>query len=231
MTDLIPQIDEKADLTSILRTLTDQKSKPNVAEFRSKDTKTVEVRKGALEAIEALGELLRTVELPSDHRTLTREEMVQAAELAIKAKLTGTAVKNAVEAVKDAVFTHFDLVLEDAEGAKPGEASELVDENTGHYLVGQEVFVPDVGKRLCRELKEDAPTVTAKDLKTLWEAGKISRRDYLAATKHVDIPREVVDEQLAALLKRKPELLEVIAGAVTPGKVTAAFWVREPKKS
>ena len=231
MTTAVPavQIPADADLEKILRLLTKQKTTAKDPVAVAEATKAVEVTEKAREALVTLYELLGTVELPVDRREMTPEELEAAADLKETANQATQAVAKSIEEVRNVVFNHFDLWLEAEEGAKPGEASYEQDDD-GHYLVKQEVFVPSRNVRLTRELAENAPKVVAKDLKTLSEAGKITRADYYRATKRPEVPRVVDPEGFAQLLKDKPELLEVISGAITPGTVTGKFWVRPPKK-
>lgn len=232
---LVPQVDIKDsdDLVSILRRYTDVKLSAEELKALQKPvdaTKAVKVRDDAQDAIAALSELLKTVEVPSSRRKVTPQELDQIGELVVAAKSVIKAAEEAVSTTKEAVFNHFDVALEDAVNVGPGELGEAVD-GSGHYLIRDEVYVPGIGKRLTRELAEQAPAVNVVTLRQLWERGAISRADYFNATRHVDNPRVVDPEGFAALLKRKPELLPKIAEAIVPGSVSARFHVRPPKSS
>lgn len=223
-------ISDTDDLTEILKRLTNAKpTEVEAVQSPSKAINTIQVTETATKALTSLRDLLGAVALPSTRREATPSELEAMAELVKTAKAAVEAVNAATEGVREAAFNHFDVSLEEMVGPD-GEVDADIDRK-GHYLVKQEIFVPGQNVRLTRELREQQPKVTATDLRTLWKSGQITREDYMTATKHVDTPREVVNEQLAALLKRKPQLLPVIAGAITPGDVTAAFYVREPVKN
>ncbi len=230
MTDLVPQaVSPDADLTQILNSLAPKVDARKAVEKASKPSNTVAVSTKAEKALEALSDLLKTVEVPSERRPATVEERAAMMRLASTAKDTVPAINAAVDNVKRAIFNHFDLILEDLWDEEK-LATVPVDPKSGHYLVKQEVEVPEEGgKRFTRELQKSAPQVTAEALRQAWKDKLITRQDYMDATKHVDVPREVVPEQLADLLKRKPKLLTVVKDIMEPGKVTAKFWVRPPK--
>ena len=222
---LVPQALDKGDLTEILKALTDAKPSAKDVQTVSKPSNTVAVTQEALTALSALSDLLKAVEVPSARVVATPSQRSSMMELASTAKDVVPAINAAVDAVREAIFNHFDVLLETAT-----DTSEFAKDKNGHYLVKDEVIVPEQGgKRFTRELREQAPTVTAKDLRQAWQDGDISRADYFAATKHVEVPREVVPEQLVDLLKRKPKLLPIIGKRITPGSVTSAFYVRPPK--
>lgn len=226
---LVPQTNDKAtDLTSLLRTLTDQKdTKASVTPAGPSDL--VGVAEDAVKALSSLSEQLRTVTVPSDRRQLTSQELYDLAKLADTAKKAEKSVKAAVAATKTAVFNDFDVKLEEVTESEEGEAPFAMNKD-GHYLVTEEAAVPDLGIRLTRELSERAPTITAKDLHTLWQAGKISREVYYSCTRALEVPREVDDEGLLEAMQNE-KVREAIAGAITPGDVTASFHVRPFKKA
>lgn len=228
---LVPQtveIPDSADLTEILRRLSEADgSKPDgkAVQKPSKATDTIALTQDALNSLSELQSLLRAVELPSTRRPMSPRELRDVTGLLIKAKEAVKTVEAAVEGPREATFNHFDTTLESRTST-----TDLAKDEKGHYLVKQEVYVPEHNVRLTRELREQSPEITAEELRDAWKAGDISRRDYMDATVHVEVPRKIDDEKFAALLKRKPSLLPKIAKLIKPGKVSAAFYVRPPKK-
>lgn len=229
MTDVVQnlEIDPKADLSEILRVLSESNGSKPEAKARkslSKRSNPVEVSSAALAALSTLSGLLEAVKVPSGRRLTTPAEREEMMDLATAAKTAQKGVEAAVDAVKEAVFNHLDVLVE-----RYGSTDDLKKDENGHYLVKGELFVDTREKRFTRELREQKPNVTAADLRDMWQAGEISRQDYMDATKHVEVPREIVEDKLADLLKRKPELLSKIAKILVPGKVSAAFYVRDLK--
>jgi hypothetical protein len=228
MTTLVPQVpasalDGAADLAAVIKTLADRKvtaapEKPSAA------PKVVPVKAEAKAAISRLNDELASTELPSERRALSLLEQKELLALGSDAKAAEKALKVAVAAVKTSVFNHFDVGLE-----ADNYADELpVDEKTGHYLVENELEVSGTGKKFVRQLSQGSPTVTGDALRKLYDEGKISRRQYYQATYRPEV-RPVNEEGLLDLLKSKPELLDVLAEVITPGTVTASFWIRDVK--
>lgn len=227
MTSLVPQVDkirDDADLTEILRSLSEaQGSKPEAKAAESVSTATEPVRVGedTLKAISRLHKLLRAVEVPSERRTVTLDEAQGLMDLAEAAKAAKKGAKQAEAVVKKAIYNHFDVLIE--------HEDDLPVDKDGHYLVADEIEVPGTGKKFARELRETQPVVTEEDLRKLRDNGVISNREYMQATRHVDSPREVDNDGLAALLKSKRDLLPKIADILVPGEITSAFYVRDVK--
>jgi hypothetical protein len=226
MTALVPQIpasvlDGAEDLATVIKNLADRKvtaapEKPAVA------PKVVPVQKAALAALNRLSDELTTTELPTERRALTLKEQRELLALASDAKSAKKALDMAVAGVKTAVFNHFDVNLEE-----DNYVDELpVDPKTGHYLVENQMEVPGSGKKFVRQLAQGSPTVTGDALRRLFEEGKLTRRQYYAATYRPEV-RPVDEDGLLDLLKTKPELLDVLAEVIIPGTVTASFWVRD----
>jgi hypothetical protein len=224
MTSLVPQagqtVEKAKSLTDALKTLANRKpaASPQKA---SEAPRVVPVSPEAFDAISRLSDELRAVELPSERRSLTVQERVALMELADDAKKAKQATEDAVAAVKTAVFNHFDVGLEEDEDALP------LDAKGEHYLVAEELPVPGTGKKFVRQLAESAPQISAPKIKKLWDEGKISRSVYYRITRQPVVPREVDEEGLLDELKRNPELFSVLGEAITPGRVTASFWIRD----
>jgi hypothetical protein len=218
-------------LADALRKLTDQKSTPNAELVPVTQTNPVEVTQTALTALEDLSVALKTVQVPSDRRLMTPEEQFDTAELAIIAKKATKAVDTAVSSVKEALFNHFDVALEEMDESEELLADYPVDKAGAHYLVGQELYVPGVNKRLVRQLAEKAPTIQPQDLKSLYESGAITRAEYHQMTSNIPKVRPVNQDGVMALIKSKPEILAKLASAITPGDVSARFVILDPKRS
>ena len=132
------------------------------------------------------------------------------------------ALEKYIKARKDAhrtmVFNHLDIEAEEAE--------MVADTDTkGHVLAKGEVASTG-GHRFTRELRAGSPTVTAEALEELVIRGDVvsddvfDHEDYLACTTQV----RVLDEEKTLLHMRKnPDIVQALAAAATPGRVTASL--------
>jgi hypothetical protein len=233
VTTLVPQAqasapDGAADLDSVLKAIAAKKPS-SVPEKPTTAPKIVEVSDATKTAISRLNDDLSTTHLPSERRRLSPTELTELAKLGTDAKLVQKGVEQAVAAVKQAAFNHLDVGLETDND--PETLADYLDPKSGHYLVKGEQEIPGTGKRFVRELAQASPTITATDLKGLWEEGKISRALYYRLTRKVAVPRELDEAALLAELKKNPRVADLIAPAVQPGKITASFWIRDIKES
>jgi len=124
-------------------------------------------------------------------------------------------------------LNHFDVEAED---------KGLVDEDTqrdsdGHYLVPNEVAIPDSRHRFTWEIAQGAPFVSVSKLKEMSEDpdSGFTRADYLALTEVPKPARVLSEEKTLAAIKENPGLLEHLVKAVTPGRLIGSFHLRNLK--
>ena len=225
MTSLVPHQDAELlkdgdSLTDVLTRLADSKVVAE-AERPSTPPKIIPVTPEAMAALKRLSVDLGAVALPSERRALTDTEANHLILLHRDTKAAEKALKMTAASVKEAVFNHLDVRLEE-----DNEPEALPVDKNGHYLVKGEFEPKGTGLRFCRELRQAAPDITGEDLLSLYEGGKITREQYLKATRQV---RVVDEEGLLKVIKTDPTILEALAEVVEPGAVTAAFTVREVK--
>jgi hypothetical protein len=223
-TSLVPQtpveIKDTDSLAEILRKATEAAHKPNAKALQkpSDATAPVGVSEGTRKALTSLYDLLGAVQLPSERRALTPAEQENAARLHSSAKQAETAVKEAIEAVRTAIFNHLDFELE-----KAGTAGGVAKDKKGFYLVAGEVPIPAQRVRMTRELRERSPEVTPDHLRSLLRRGKISHAEYKKITK---TEVTVDDAGLTSLLKAKPNVLLDLADEIGPGTVWSALYTK-----
>lgn len=228
MTQLVPQlpddltIQDEDNLSTLLTRVASRKvvAEPEVPH---KEPRVIPVSEVQQKALWHITRDLRTTPLPEDRRMLTHAEQADLITLGKDVKAAEKALAVAVAALKTAVFNHFDVSLE---RDNPDEDLPY-DEKTGHYLVGGELVVEEAGLRFTRELKQGSPDLTADHLLTLFEEGKMTRAEYLKATRQI---REVDEDGLMNVLRKRADLLADIEEIIEPGKVTASFHIREVKK-
>ena len=130
-----------------------------------------------------------------------------------------------IEARKDAhramIFNHLDVELEEAIEGTDLPVPEV--DSKGHYIAAGSVVTPS-GRKFTRELRTEAPVLTAEALLAVSEDGALSHDDYLAMTSQV---RVLDEEKTMLLLRTKPQLVEAIARAAKPGKTSAAVYRRK----
>jgi hypothetical protein len=227
MTNLIPQtadleVHDDDNLESLLTRVASRKvvAEPEVPH---KTPKVVAVPPRQKAALKHLARDLDGFELPSERRTLTEAEQRSMVLMTHDAKAAAKAVSAATAAIKTAVFNHFDVTLE-----SDNDIEDLpYDEASGHYLVDCELLVEGTGLKFTRELRQGSPDLTHEHLLALYEDGKLTRDEYLKATRQV----RVVDEDgVMKVIRNRPDILADIEEVIEPGKVTASFWVREVPK-
>jgi hypothetical protein len=232
VTSLVPvsqpgkDLDLTGDLAAVLRRISAAKAVAE-AESPTDGLARVQVKQEALEALDKLSGLLKTIEFPKEPRELAVSELKDHLTLATESKLAIQALDQAVEAVKQAFFDDLDIKL--LKDQTEAELEALKDVEKGWYNVGGEREIPDTGKRFKREIAESQPQLTAEALRKLWKDGKISRADYYAMT----VPNEARrfdGDRFLTHLKKKPKLIEKLADIIVPGKMTARFYVRDVKK-
>lgn len=234
MTDLVPQQEQEnlqaladvLNLQEILTRIADRKAAAE-PEVPHKAPQVVPVSPAQQKALQHLTRDLKDTVLPDERRVLTTEEQHSLIRLGADAKAVEKTVKVAVAAIKTAVFNHFDVRLEEDKDEE-GILDLPYDPDSGHYLVDCELVVEDLDLKFSRELRQASPDLTAEHLLSLYEDDKITRKDYLDATRQV----RVVDEDgLMKVIRRDPSILLDIEEIIEPGKVTASFYIRPLPKN
>lgn len=227
MTQLVPQTDELTvkDDDNLASLLTRVASRKVVAEpeVPHKEPRVIPVSEAQQKALQHVSRDLKVTELPSERRLMAPTEIHNLAVLGKDVKTAEKVLSIANAGIKTAVFNHFDVGLEIS---NPDEELPY-DEKSGHYLVNCELVVEEEGLRFTRECRQAAPDLTADHLLALYEDGKMTRAEYLKATRQV----RVLDEDgLMNVLRKRADLLEDIEEIIEPGKVTASFYIRDVKK-
>lgn len=228
MTQLVPQtpdtlkVQDEDNLSTLLTRVASRKvvAEPEVPH---KTPKVVPVSPAQQKALQHVSRDLKVTELPSERRLMSPTEIHNLAVLGKDVKTAEKVLSIANAGIKTAVFNHLDVGLEISNS---GEDLPY-DEKSGHYLVGGDVVVEEAGLRFCRELRQGSPDLTADHLLSLYEDGKMTRTEYLKATRQV----RVLDEDgLMKVLRTRADLLADIEEIIEPGKVTASFYIRDIKK-
>lgn len=124
------------------------------------------------------------------------------------------------EAIRTAVCNHLDVMAEELGYV----IQDTIRDKHGHYVLPGEAPIPDSDKKFSREIRNHAPTVDAEALRALTASGELAHEDFLQMTSQV----RVIDEnKLMLALKRKPELIRVLAKATRPGSKIAQLYVRK----
>ena len=123
------------------------------------------------------------------------------------------------------VKNHCDVEVD----ALPEDVREnLLRDEHGHYILPGSIDCPDLGKRFTREVRENAPTITAEALLEISKDSEsgFSHEDYLACTTQT----RVVDEAKATLhFREHPEAIGAFARAMERGKRIVSVYIRNLK--
>ncbi len=160
--------------------------------------------------------------VPTERRALSSTESAALVE----EKETLDELKKMAESrqrnIRITVFNHMDVEAEGQEITK-----EAIRGGDGHYiLAGEARGEPDTSKRFTREVRNNAPALSADALKNLVDDpdADFSHEDYLGMTTQV----RVMDENKVLLaLKKDPRLIVAIAGAVRPGSKSSSMYLRK----
>lgn len=164
-----------------------------------------------LEAMIALPAIFGKV-TPSQPRLLTEEEQVEVIkEREIIDTLLSVLKERKDNSLRETLANHLDLLAEE-EG--------LVDEDTpkdkkGHYYIPMEAPVPGTGKKIQKIVSGPAPKVDSAKLLDLYEAGEITREEYLSLTKVPEVARVFDPVKARKAIRKNPALLGVLAQATT----------------
>lgn len=155
--------------------------------------------------------------VPSARRAITVDEVAKIAEERNTLDQIERIIARRKVDIRTTLMNHFDVIE---------EAMARVDDTTptdkdGHYLIPEEISIPDSEFKYTREIRQGNPGISSIKLKNLvdeksWEAMTVEAR--------------VFDEHKAILyLREHPELLSKIAEATEPAQVTATLNIRKNK--
>ncbi|MFD7835574.1 hypothetical protein [Streptomyces sp. NPDC059761] len=167
-----------------------------------------------MDAVTRLPLLFGHVKPPKTRRTLNKTELTK---LALERNAIDTAIKALTERkteIAEMVSQHFDVVAENRGTAKPEETPR---DKKGHYLISspgsrEEAPLDGTGQFFTRERTADKADFSESKLKKLYEAGTISRADYLACTEPVK-GRRISEDKLRAMLvspKRRARAAKIL---------------------
>jgi hypothetical protein len=99
----------------------------------------------------------------------------------------------------------------------------------GHYVVAakgepERLPIPGTNQAWSREFRSGSASVDGSRLLDMYEAGDISREDYLSFTREM----RVFDEEKALkAINDDPKRLEILARLAVPGRPSTAMFVRK----
>lgn len=206
--------------------------KPKKNEAPKKDSLPATISEEEKAALARLPDVYGSV-VPTKRRALTDDESrLLLVERTTLDDIEKMATKRKAS-IKTAVLNHLDV-----EAEKHGDADEETPRGSdGHYVLKGEQVVPEEGKRWSREVRNNKPSLSAERLESLLhdeealaelaEAGVVfDRETYLAMTEQTRIFDQ---EATMMLLRKRPELVAVLAKATNAGSQTASLYVRNAK--
>lgn len=217
--------DESLDLSEVLAKLaTIPVAAPPAEKKRvSKSTATRKIEEDR-KALAVLPEAFGVVEEPSTRRQFTKAELQKVLDEKTAIAEGKKALTARESKLNEWISTHFDVYAEKLNLVDPTKTPK---DAKGHYLIGAkgnrlEAAVEGTDKILTREKEADKAPMSHELLLAAYEAGEISRTEYLAFTK----TERVLDEKKIRsylLSKAKRERTQEIITMITqfkPGKLS-----------
>jgi hypothetical protein len=184
----------------------------------------VELTSEIKQALAQVAEVFAAVQ-PTERRRLSDTEVAALYLERDVVKTVAGVMADREENIKEYVRNHLDIVAEE---------TGMVDDNTpvdgkGHYVVAtkgnpERLNVAGTNQAFSREFRSGKASVDGSRLLDLYEAGDISREDYLAFTREVRVFDE--DKALKAI-NDDPKRLEILARLAVPGAPSASLFVRK----
>jgi len=184
----------------------------------------VELTPEVKQALEQMSEVFAAVQ-PTERRRLSDTEVAALYIERDVVKKVGEVLAGREENIKEYVRNHLDVVAEetgrtDANTPRDGK---------GHYVVaekGKPERLPIAGtnQAFSREFRSGKASVDGSRLLDMYEAGEISREDYLAFTREMRVFDE--DKALKAI-NDDPKRLEILARLAVPANPTTSLFVRK----
>jgi hypothetical protein len=194
--------------------------------------KPTKITPAVTEALKRLPEVFGEVN-PVEPRLLTDVELVKITrERQTIDVLLAVLKKRKDDEIRDILACHLDLVEEQKYGATRvdvrDEDGTLLKERTrtdknGHYAVKRALPVPDAGVEVERRVSQQSPSISGARLLEAYEAGKISREDYLGLTRAVRVFDE--DKARKQLSSMPLEAVRALREALEPGGVGTSIYV------
>lgn len=176
------------------------------------------------DALAQMTEVFAAVQ-PTERRRLTDTEVAALYIERDVVKQVAEVLDGREENIKEYVRNHLDIVAEE---------SGMIDENTprdgkGHYVVAskgnpERLNIPGSNQAFSREFRSGKAAVDGSRLLDMYEAGEISREDYLAFTREMRVFDE--DKALKAI-NDDPKRLEILARLAVPASPTTSLFVRK----
>lgn len=177
---------------------------------------------------------------PESRRTLSDRELTMVREEHRVLDFVSKALNDRVEDLKEYVRTSIDVSAEEQGIAVPKskvdtETGEVIVAATprdakGHYILAKEknpfkVAINGTGEAYSQEFKKGKVSVDGEKLLDLYEAGEISREEYLAFTRET----RVLDEGKAGefIRKNSERGLEILKKITTQGPPSTQLYVRK----
>jgi hypothetical protein len=162
---------------------------------------------------------------PTKKRTLTKPELVKLLEEKERIDAVEKATRQRKERIHAILSDHFDCVAE----RKKLITEETLKDEKGHYLIAakgapETQQVDGSGRYFTRERASDTTVFSYERLLALYEAGEITRADFLACTRPVR-SREIDEDKLRRMLlskKLRPRAQRLISliGEVKRGRLS-----------
>ena len=157
-------------------------------------------------------------------RQLTPEELASLAEEQETITAILKPLDTRLSAIKDSIRHHLDL-----RAVADGRAAKAEVDNNGHYVVAVKGMpdtlpMPGTNQVWSNEYKSGTTEIDAGKLLTMYEAGEITREEYLAFTKEV----RIFDEAKAfASMAKNPSLLRIFKQIIKRGRSGSSLYVRK----
>jgi hypothetical protein len=191
------------------------------------------------EALNALPAVFGKVNLDK-RRTMTEEEILDVYKEHEALKALETALKDRRDNLKTYVRHHLDVDAEETNRAVPADVfdkkgNKIVEasprDKAGHYVLGEKgkperLHIPGTNMDFSREAASYKAALSGERLTELFEAGEITREEYLAFTREVRVFDE--DKARKAIAKDK-RFLGLLARITERGGMRSALYVRKAK--
>lgn len=215
-----------ATVLTVAQALIDQVAYDAAKELKA--PASVEMTEDLRQALTLLPKVFGQVQV-TEIRQLTDDERSALGEEQDVIEAIQDALETREKAIKESVRHHMDLVAI-AEG-KVTKDTET--DAHGHYVVAskgnpERVSIPGTDREWSREYRAGRVEIDGDRLLDLYEAGEISRKQYLAMTKAV----RVFDETKAmAAMEKDPGLINVFRKLIKRGRPSLSLYVRKAKNN
>ncbi len=177
-------------------------------------------------ALELLPSIFGAVS-PAEPRALTQEE----AERIVRERHVIDVVLSVLSNRKDktirgALANHLDALAE-SEGEVNDHTPRSKD---GHYLIKGSAKVPGASKTIDSTVSNPSPKVSSAMLLDMFEAGELTREEYLSVTAVPEVQRNFDEQKARKAIKKNPGLLAKIAKATTRSAPTYTVKVNPIKE-